>query len=887
MTLLHRLASVVNWIWHRDRAEQRLDDELRAYVEMSTADKILDGMSPEEARRFAMIELGGLEQSKERVRRYRHGGGLDEIGRDVRYAFRLFGRNPGFTLVIVVTLALGIGTNTAIFSLIDALMLRWLPVRSPQELVQISLQPRGATQPGGESLSYAIVGALAERPEVFSGVAGFGGWRFEVGPPGAADRVHGAVVTGGFYHTLGLNPILGRLITKQDDTPGAPLVAVLSYGYWEQQFARNPNVIGQSLRINGVPVSIIGVSPPGFVGANVGATADITMAVASVPQVTPTAAELLGPGNFWLRVLARPQPDLSNEQAAARLNTLWPQIADAVIAAHWPASRRKEMAESVFHLTPGGTGWTYLREIYTKPLFVLMAVVGLVLLIACANVASLLLARASVRRREMAVRLAMGAGRGRIVRQLLIESTLLSSIGASAGIALAWLSGQFLIDLISSGPAEIVVDLTPNAHVLVFTAVMAMATGILFGLAPAFHATAARPSAALKDDSRTSGPRSRLLPWLVTLQVAISLVLLAGAALFVRTLQNLQNLDPGFRAEGVLLAELNGRQPAFPLQIIDDIRGLPGIISAALTTHTPLSGARWTEPAVPAGQPVPERDNALFVGAGPRFFETMQMQLLAGREFAESDTASRPGVAIVNEAFAARHFPGTNPVGQHLATKLNGQPRDLEIVGLVRNTRWTGLRSAPYPTVYVAYTQITGDTFSTVAVRASGGLGALTSGLKQSLQSKVREASFDVLPLSTQVAHTLVQERMLATLAGAFGLLALTLVCVGMYGLLAYSVAERTKEIGIRMALGAQAVWVVQLVLRDGARLIAMGVALGLPAAWLASRWTKSMLFGVTPMDPAAIGGALALLAAAALVASYLPARRASRLDPLTALRHE
>jgi len=232
MTLLHRLASVVNWIWHRDRAEQRLDDELRAYVEMSTADKILDGMSPEEARRFAMIELGGLEQSKERVRRYRHGGGLDEIGRDVRYAFRLFGRNPGFTLVIVVTLALGIGTNTAIFSLIDALMLRWLPVRSPQELVQISLQPRGATQPGGESLSYAIVGALAERPEVFSGVAGFGGWRFEVGPPGAADRVHGAVVTGGFYHTLGLNPILGRLITKQDDTPGAPLVAVLSYGYW-------------------------------------------------------------------------------------------------------------------------------------------------------------------------------------------------------------------------------------------------------------------------------------------------------------------------------------------------------------------------------------------------------------------------------------------------------------------------------------------------------------------------------------------------------------------------------------------------------------------------------------------------------------------------------
>jgi putative ABC transport system permease protein len=886
MTLLHRLASVLGWLFHRKKAEQGLDDELQAFIDISAAEKMRDGLPAEQARRLALLELGGLEQAKERVRTYRHGGWLDEVGRDVRYAFRTFVRNPGFTVIVVLTLALGIGANTAIFSLIDALMLRWLPVRNPQELVQVTLRPPNPRDSPGASFSYAIVRALADQDEIFAGVGGFSGFTFDVGSSGSVSRVPGAIVTGGYYETLGLNPVLGRLLTREDDEAGAPLVAVLSHGYWERQLARSSDVIGRAFRINGVPVTIVGVSPPGFVGANVGAIADITMAVAALPQVSPSAAPLLGTGNFWLRVLARPRAGVSVPQATARLTAVWPRISDPVIAPHWPASRRQAMADSVFELSPGGTGWTRLRVVYRKPLFVLMAVVGLVLLIACANVASLLLARVSARQREIAVRMAIGAGRGRIVRQLLIESTLLSLIGAAFGIGLAWVSGRFLIKLISSGPAQVVFDLTPNWQVLGFTSAVAIATGLLFGMAPALQTTSDGPSLALKA-ARMSGSRSRLLPSLVSGQVAFSFVLLAGAGLFVRTLHNLQNLDPGFNANGVLLVELEGRRTAVPLALLDDVQRLQGVVAATLSTHTPLSGAVWSEPAVPAGQPIPERDNAYFIGAGPGFFTTMQIPVLSGRTFTERDSADGPAVAIVNEVFAQRHFANQNPVGQHLSANVRGERRDLEIVGLVRNTNAAGLRAAPPATVYVAYAQLTGDFPTTLAVRATGALGQVSSALQQELQSRLPGAPIEVRVLSTQVEATIVQERMMARLAGGFGLLALTMACVGLYGLLAYSVAQRTKEIGIRMALGAQGTQVVALVVKRSVRLVLIGIALGLPAAWAASRWVESMLFGLTPADPVAIGGAILLLTTAAQLAGYIPARRASRVDPMVALRHE
>ena len=465
MTLLHRLASIVRGIVKRDRAERDLHDELQAFVDMAAADQMRDGVAPDEARRLAVLQLGGVEQAKERVRTGRHGWWLDEIGRDLRYAVRMAFRDRTFTVVVVLTLALGIGANSAIFSLIDALMLRMLPVRDPRQLVLVEMGEQGRPAP---HFSYAIARALSERGDVFATAAGFSGWPFTVGAPGSMAHVQGALVTGAYYETLGLNPAAGRLLTRADDEPGASLVAVISHGYWERQFANRPDAVGGTLTIGGVPVTIVGVSPRGFVGANVGERADITMAAAALPRLYPESASLLERGNFWLRVLARPAAGISIEQAAVRLNTAWPQIAEPLIAPQWPASRRQAMAASVFQLSPGGTGWASLRDQYTRPLLVLMGAVAVVLLIACANVASLLLARASTRQREMAVRLAMGASRSRVVRQMLIESTLLSLTGAAIGLALASIVGGLLIDMLSTGLFEVALDLGPNPRVLAF-----------------------------------------------------------------------------------------------------------------------------------------------------------------------------------------------------------------------------------------------------------------------------------------------------------------------------------------------------------------------------------------------------------------------------------
>ena len=881
--MLAKLRSYARTLRRRDAFEDSMDEEMRFHVESRAADLVRRGLSPAEAARRARLEFGSIEKQKDVARASVGVRILDELRGDIRYALRTFARNKGFAVTAVVTLALGIGANTAIFSLIDALMLRSLPVYRPQDLVQLNLAGQAGEAPF-PTFSYPMVRAFDHQRDLFDGVAGYGGsGAVVVGPPGALSRVSGAFVTGAFYETLGLTPAAGRLIARDDDEPGAPSVAVLSYGYWERQFARNPLAIGQTLLINGAPATIIGVSPPGFVGANVGQTADITL-----PAVMTHDPGLLenGKGNFWLRTLARPKAGVSVAEAAVRLNTAWRQIGDTVIAPNWSAARRKELANARFVLTPGATGWSFLRDIYTKPLWVLMAAVGLVLLIACANVASLLLARASSRQREIAVRLAIGARRGRIMRQLLVESALLSLIGAAGGLLLALFSGRVLLDILSTGAFRVVFDLTPNGHVLAFTTGVAMFTALLFGVAPALQSTALNPTASVKQAARTATGVSRWLPSLVTLQVALSLVLLIAGGLFVGTLRNLRNHDPGFRTEGVLLADLDTPPPT-PSALLDEIRRVPGVVTATFSTHTPLSGSRWSEPAVPAGQALPDRDTALFVGAGPQFFDTLKIPLAEGRAFTERDAAGSAPVAIVNERYVQRFFAGKYPLGQHLTSRLNGEPRDLEVVGVARNTDAIGLRGIAPAVVYVPYVQVPKNHFATVMVRASGGLADVAAAMRRVLQPAMPKTPVQVRPLSAQVQATLLKERLMATLAGALGVLALVLASVGIYGLLAYSVARRTREIGVRMALGAERRRVVTLILNGVRRPVMIGMLIGLPAAWAASRSVQSMLFGLQPGDPLAIGGAILVLTAVAHAAAYLPARRASRVDPLVALRHE
>ena len=661
MRRLRRLVSIARWILGRRRAEADLDRELRAYVEMSADDGVAGGLTPDEADRLARADLGGLETARERVRTGRHGWRLDEIARDVRHAWRRLVRAPGYAAVVLVTLALGIGANTAIFSLIDALMLRPLAARDPGALGLVSLRARGATASATSdlSLSYRLIRALDAQHGIVESVGGFGTFLFDVGEPGSVERIPGAVVTGGFFDTLGLAPGAGRLLTRGDDEPGAPLAAVVSDEYWDRRFHRSPAAIGAVIAVNGVPVTVVGVTAPPFQGVEVGQRADVVLPVSSIAVVRPARSSLLDPGTAWLRALARPAPGLSRVEAASRLNAIWPALSSDVMPARWPAPRRREMVESTFALEPGGRGFTSLREVYDRPLLILQAVAGVVLLLACVNVASLSLARVEGRRRELALRLAIGASRARVVRELLIESLLVSAGGAVAGVGVAAASVRVWVTVIASGPFGAAFGLAPTIHVALFAAGLAVATGLLFGLAPAFQLRDARPSRALSDDVRTSTGRSRLLPALVVTQVALSAVLVGGAGLLVRTLRNLDRVDRGFSVDGVVILRLDQAPPA---SLVDHVRHVSGVVAATVATQTPLDGSSWTEPLVPVGQRVPDDDNTRVVGIDAGYFTTLRVPIVAGRAPADGDRTGPP-VSVITERYARQHCPAGNAIG--------------------------------------------------------------------------------------------------------------------------------------------------------------------------------------------------------------------------------
>ena len=887
-----------DWLKRRANREHEIREEIEYHLEKLAEDEAGQGTSPQEARFLARRKLGNATLARERTREVWIWPALERFLQDLRYAMRGLRKHPAFTLTAVLSLALGIGANTAIFSLIDALLLRMLPVRDPQQLLELITTQNGRQV---DSFSYPAIKALEQRADLLDGICAWSGAMFNAGPPAAVQKTTGAWVTGLYYKTLGVEPALGRLLAAGDDRPGggsAGPVAVISYRYWENNYHRDPGVIGKALLVEGTPVTIVGVSARGFDGADVGSTADLTLPLAALPQILPERRRSLLSSAEWLRALVRPKSGISAGQAKAQLVVLWPGITKELVLAIKSAPRRKAILTSTIDLVPGATGWSGLRRTFVRPLMILMATVGLVLLIACVNVANLLLTRATARSREIAIRMAIGAGRGRLIGQLLTESVLLALLGAALGIAVAYAGDRMLIHLYSGRGLPLVLDVRPDKQILAFTLIAALLTGVLFGLAPAFRATSLGPGSALKDSHRHGWRRGSLASALVVSQVALSLLLLVGAGLFIRTLSNLENTDMGFQREGVLLVSLDARRAGYKetrlvnlyKELVGRIEQLPGVKTVSFSENTPLSGGIWSSSVLIDGLPRNgvSRESSHYNIVAPDYFTAMRTPLVLGRDFTLRDSAGSLPVAMVNEAFVTKFLGGDHPLGRRVSLQDMPEWQNMEIVGVVKNTVSFDLREPPPPFVYVPYLQdVKNAGYVTFEVRAQGPLARVADALNREIHSRLRDTALTIVPFTKQVQDSLVQERLIAVLAGFFASLALGLAAVGLYGLTSYAVSRRTSEIGIRMALGATRGDVLSLVLRGAFSLVAAGIVVGLPLAFAVSSFVSKMLFGVAPADPISAISAAGLLLLAAMIAAYFPARRASRVDPNLALRYE
>lgn len=883
----------MNWITRllrRDRLEAQLDAELRDHFERLVADFVRDGLNEPEARRRARLEFGGLDQVKELCRDARGTRWFEDLTQDVRYGWRGLLHNRSFTIVAVLTLALGIGANTAVFGVINALLLRPLPVTDPSGL--ISLQRRVGTQAGG-NFSYPQVLELSKQTDLFKILCGFGSDRVSVGPAGAMEPAVVAWVSATYYDTLGLSPQAGRLLTPADDQPGASPATVISDAYWTRRFGRSPGAIGESILIEGVPVPIVGVSPPGFGGANVGEAADLTLAIQSRLVVRPDQPFYTGPGARWLRILARPQPDLPRSQLQARAIVVWRQLMEASMRpTTLPEDRRRLLSEELVVL-PGRTGTSLMRSNFRFPLQIAMGAVTLVLLIACVNVANLLLARGATRQREIAVRLSIGAGRARIIRQLLTESALIAVGGTAAGLAVAWIGSRALLTLMAAergleGAGALALNLTPDWTMVTVTILIVAVTTLVFGASPAWRASRVQPGIAMGGSGRVADSHGRLASSLVIAQVALSLVLVIGAGLFARTLHNLRTVDRGFDVTDVLTigtsAQRAGfagpRLAAFNNELLSFIEQIPGVRAASMAAITPLAGGGISQAVTVNGVRTHEGEMH-FNSVGPRYFEAMRIPITAGRDFAREDSPAGPYVAIVNEAFVRQFMTGA-PLGQHVSVL--GSGREMQVIGVVKDTAYESLREAP-PTVYAAFQQRLSP--AVFVVHAPGATAAVASAIRAEVQSRIAGRLPQIRTLSDQLEASLVLERLLARVTLVFGALALTLAAVGLYGLTSYWVTSRTREIGVRVALGARTASVLRLVLGDAMQMVVVGVMAGILTAWGVSRLIETMIFGLSPTDVTTVAFAVIVLVLTGLLAGMIPARRAARIDPNLALRNE
>ena len=888
------LTFIIRQLIHRRRAERELDEEIRAHLEMEIEINIADGMSPEKAQQAARRLFGSVALSKEDSRAMWGFRSLEIFWQDLRYGLRMLLKNLGFTTIAVLTLALGIGANTAIFTLLDKVLIRPLPVERPDQLVTF------VEDAGGEPaiFSYPQYAELRDRNEVLSGLVAYWQCPFSLSDGGQAERVIGQIVTGNYFAVLGVRPALGRFFLPEEDrTPGTHPVVVISHGLWRRRFGADPAVVGKTISLNAYRYTVVGVAPLEFTGTTRGTVNEVYVPIMMQAKRGGGRSGFLENRNAgWLQLLGRLKPNVSRQQAQAALSILADDPGNTSPDGKGAA---KLIAGAI--LMDGSRGQLDRVRDLSLPLKLLMGVVGFVLLIACANVANLLLSRASARRKEIAVRLAIGAGRWRIVRQLLTESAILAALGGGVGLLIArWLTSlllgfqqqtNFIPRTFDGGLASL------DGRALGFTLGLSLLTGIVFGLAPALQASKPDFVAALKEDTPGLGRLARrfsLRGILVVAQVALSIVVLIGAGLCVKSLRALQAIDPGFEPAKVVTAsfdlsqngydEARGRQ--FIAQLSERVAALPGVEAVSFTNIVAFGGLTWTSPATPEGyQPQPgERLAFNFNTISPNYFRTLGTRLVSGREFTAQDTTDAPRVVIVNEAAARRYWPGQDAVGKRVKRE-----QFFEVVGVVRDSKEKGLTADPRPTIYLPILQYyIGDLDLTLYARTAINPQTLLATVRREVQTL--DPSLPVYNLGTlaeQRDGSLYAERLATTLLTLFGLLALSLAAIGIYGVLSYAVTERTREMGIRLALGAHPRNLIGLVVRQGLTMALIGLIIGVGASFALTRLMAKLLYGVSATDPLTFVVIPLSLIVVAIVACWIPARRATRVDPMAALRYE
>jgi putative ABC transport system permease protein len=895
MALLRRILS----LGRRARTEREIAAELREHMAMFVDDNMARGMNREAAEREARSRFGNPTVMRERVSAEDTALGLESLWHDVRSALRVFVKNPGFSFIVVATLALGIGANTALFELIDAVLLQSLPVKNPQELAQVRVVNRDKAR-GSFSSGYPIVTNLiweklrGDHPGFF----GIAAWRdvgFSRDSGGDARFVNGLFVSGEFFRVLGVRPVVGRVFTAEDDQPGCGLPgAVISYGFWQQEFGGRP-ALGQKLRLNDKFVEVIGITPANFFGLAVGSNFDVAVPVCAQPYLE-TTDRLHSSTKWWLSVIGRLDPSWSVQQVAAHLEATSPGIFAATLRPDYPLESVKDYLAMKLTAEPSAAGVSMLRETYSDPLRFLLGIAGLVLLITCANLASLMLARTTARERDMAVRLAIGAGRWRLIRLVLGESLMLSISGALAGAALANALSRGLVAYL-----DISLDVKLDWRLFAFLLGISLLTCLLFGLAAALRASRTPPGAAMKAGGHSmTASRGRLgfRGALVVSQVALSLVLLFSALLFTQSLRNLLIDDPGFQAKGVLIARLDftrlqipadGRA-AFQRQLLDRIRFIPGVEEAANTNIVPLGGEGWSNAVWIDGHDSTGRPDLNFSSVTQNYFKTLHIPVATGRDFSDDDTSQSPRVAVVDEAFAKRLGLGANAIGARFRREATPSSPELvyQIIGLVKNTKYLSIRRPVDPIAYLALAQDK-DTENdmNVLVRSRLPIEEEEQAIRRTLHDVSSGISFTFDGLQDQIQQSLLAERLLATLSGFFGALAVVLAMTGLYGVMSYTVTERTTEIGIRMALGARRANITAMILGKAASLLAAGLVLGAGLSLAVASVAGSLLFGLEPRDPATLAGAALLLAAVTVAASLIPSMRAANVNPNDSLRNE